>query len=127
LEALVFHPADMQEDETVISRSLHIKGELLAQVDLVIHGQIEGQIIGPQSQLMIKGAGRIRGDIHARSIIIEGLVRGDLYASETVTLSRSADVEGKIEAPEVVMEKGSRFNGNVRMDVVPTAVAVVQR
>jgi len=127
LESLVFHPAEMQEDETVITRSLCITGDLLAEMGLVIHGQIEGEIIDPQSQVMIKEAGRVRGDIHARSVIIEGMVRGDLYASETVTLSCSAVVEGKIEAPEVVMEKGSRFNGNVRMDVESTAVAVIQR
>ena len=119
VEALVNHPAQESENDGFITRSLAIRGELVAETDLWMNGQMEGNIIDPNYQVTVEEAGLVVGEVCARIVIVEGKIIGDVHASESVTLRGSANVQGKILAPQVVIEKGAKFNGNVQMDVAP--------
>jgi len=70
---------------SVLGPSLRFKGDLVADEDLVVQGQIEGSILHTRS-LTIGAQGRMQGDIKARRITVEGTVDGDLYALDSVVL-----------------------------------------
>ena len=55
------------------------------------------------------------GDIHARVVVIDGSVEGDLYGSESVVVHDTGRVTGNIFAPRVGLVEGAVFSGRIDM------------
>jgi len=108
---------------STLGATLRFKGDLIADEDLVIQGQIEGSILHTRS-LTIGSQGQIRGDIRARRIIVEGSVEGNLYALERASLRAGATVLGDVFAPEIVVDDGACLNGRVDMDNAPAVPTI---
>lgn len=108
---------------STLGATLRFKGDLVADEDLVIQGQVEGSILHTRS-LTIGSQGQVRGDIRARRIIVEGSVEGGLYALERASLRPGATVRGDIFAPEIVVDDGACLNGRVDMDNAPTVPTI---
>lgn len=108
---------------STLGATLRFKGDLVADEDLVVQGQIEGSILHTRS-LTIGAQGQVRGDIRARRIVVEGSVEGNLYALETVSLRPGATVRGDIFAAGVSMEDGARLIGRIDMDNAPAVPTV---
>jgi len=111
---------------SVLGPSLKFKGDLVADEDLVVQGQIEGSILHTRS-LTIGAQGRMHGDIKARRITVEGTVDGDLYALESCVLRAGAIVRGNVFANKVSVAEGARFSGRIDMDNAPTVPNVTGR
>ena len=108
---------------STLGATLRIKGDLVADEDLVIQGQVEGSILHTRS-LTIGSQGKVRGDIRARRIVVEGTVEGNLYALESVSLRPGATVCGDVFASGVAMDEGARLIGRIDMDNAPTVPTV---
>jgi cytoskeletal protein CcmA (bactofilin family) len=115
-------PDTANERMSILPPSLKFKGELTADEDLLIQGQIEGSIKHTQ-RVTIGKAGRVKANITAQVIKIEGTVWGDVHAERSVALESSGNLRGSIHAPSVSLIEGSRFNGTVDMDVKKAAAA----
>jgi cytoskeletal protein CcmA (bactofilin family) len=109
---------------SVIGPTLVFKGELSADEDLVIEGTIEGTIAHQEKNLTVGKRGRVKANIHAKAVIIEGTVVGDIRCDERVELAAGADVTGNITSPRVHLADGANFNGNIEMPVRQTESAV---
>ncbi len=46
---------------------------------------------------------------------MSGTVVGNIFATQKLTLHKSARVEGDIEATSIVMEEGAHMNGRITM------------
>ena len=103
----------------VIGPTLVFKGELSADEDLFIEGRIEGTIAHHKMNLTIGKQGRVKADIDATSVVIEGQLVGDIRSDGTVTLAKGANVEGNIFCAHIVMEEGARFEGKIDMGEPP--------
>jgi cytoskeletal protein CcmA (bactofilin family) len=108
---------------STLGATLRIKGDLVADEDLVIQGQVEGSILHTRS-LTIGAQGKVRGDIRARRIVVEGSVEGNLFALENVSLRPGATVRGDIYAAAIAMEDGARLIGRIDMDNAPAVPTV---
>lgn len=117
-------PAATSPKGSVLGATLRFKGDLVADEDLVVQGQIEGSILHTRS-LTIGADGVMKGDIRARRIVIEGTVAGDLYALECVTVRSTGHVNGSIYAPRVAIAEGAQFNGKVDMAHAPAVPSPV--
>lgn len=117
-------PAATSPRGSVLGPTLRFKGDLVADEDLVVQGQIEGSILHTRS-LTIGTDGAMKGDIRARRIVIEGTVTGDLYALECVTVRATGHVNGSIYAPRVAIAEGAQFNGRVDMAHAPSVPSTV--
>ncbi|HEY5567462.1 MAG TPA: polymer-forming cytoskeletal protein [Gammaproteobacteria bacterium] len=104
----------------IIGRSIHITGDLLGEEDLRIEGDVSGTIQLKNNSLTIGKEGKIKADIYAKAITVDGLTEGDIYGAERVTIRKNARVLGNITAPRVSLEDGARFKGSIEMD--PQAV-----
>lgn len=100
----------------VIGSSLVIKGEVTGNEDLFIHGQIDGKVTLHKNSVVVGREGRVKADIYARSIRVEGQVNGDLYGEGEVVIHKSGQVRGNITAPQVSLENGSKFKGAIDME-----------
>ncbi len=100
---------------SVIGPTLVFKGELEADEDLVIEGQVEGTIAHHKKRLTVGKLGRVKADIDASSVLVEGQLVGDIYGEEVVTLAGSSNVTGNIFSRRIVIEDGAKFNGKIEM------------
>jgi cytoskeletal protein CcmA (bactofilin family) len=107
---------------SVLGPTLRFKGELAADEDLMIQGQVEGSIEHSQS-LTIGTEGGVKGNIRARTVIIDGSVEGDVYGLESVAVRETARVRGNIFAPRVGLADGAKFTGRIDMDAAQSAAA----
>lgn len=108
---------------STLGATLRFKGDLIADEDLVVQGQVEGSILHTRS-LTVGAQGRMQGDIRARRIVVQGTVDGDLYALESVTLQSGSTVRGDVFAPKVAVEEGARLSGRIDMDNAPAVPTV---
>ena len=60
---------------TTIGESIVIKGELSADEDLVIDGQVEGNINLNQNALTVGEHGKVKATVVARTVVVAGKVR----------------------------------------------------
>jgi cytoskeletal protein CcmA (bactofilin family) len=108
---------------SVIGPTLVFKGELSADEDLVIQGTIEGTIAHHKKNLTVGKEGRVKADINAASVVIEGHVEGDIHGDDFVELAKSAVVTGNIFCGRIKMADGARFNGSIEMGSQPMSQA----
>lgn len=109
------NPYDTSSERiSVLGPTLRFKGELTAEEDLVIHGQVEGTL-GPAPRVTIGPEAKVKANVQATTVIVEGTVHGNLSAQSSVMVKETATVDGNIEAPAVTILEGARFNGNVSM------------
>lgn len=108
--------ADQQEGQvSVIGETLHFKGELSADEDLVVEGTVEGTVNQGKCCLTVRPKGKLLANVNATKIFVEGKVKGDLSATVSVTIRESGEVTGNIVAPRVAIQDGATFNGSIDM------------
>ena len=101
---------------SVIGPTLKFKGELSANEDLVIEGEIEGTIAHQDKNLTVGKQGRVNADIHAKMVEILGIVNGDIRSDKLVKLAKTAVVKGNIHCSRILMEDGAFFCGTIKME-----------
>ncbi|MDH3376770.1 MAG: polymer-forming cytoskeletal protein [Gammaproteobacteria bacterium] len=98
-----------------IGPSISIRGEVTGDEDLVILGHIEGMITLPNHDVTLGKDARVKANVSAKQVIVEGQVEGDVNGKEVVTIRHSGSVQGNISAQRVVLEDGCRFSGSIDM------------
>jgi cytoskeletal protein CcmA (bactofilin family) len=99
---------------THIAPGAKIVGQIQGSCDLVVDGEVEGQV-RLQSHVSVGAEGRVKGDIHARTVRIGGRVVGNVHGEEKVEILPSGRLEGDVSAPRVVLAEGAFFKGKVEM------------
>ena len=84
--------------------------------DLLIEGEVSGTVNLKNNSLTIGPQGKVRADVYAHSIYVDGYLEGDLFGSERVNVRKSATVKGNITSPRVSLEDGAKFKGAIEMD-----------
>src|SRR5690606_38509995 len=79
-------PAAGVREVAVIGPSIRIDGDLRGEEDLLIEGEVKGTVTLKDNRLMIGSQGRVRANVYAHSIEVEGLMEGDLYGTERVNV-----------------------------------------
>ncbi len=105
-----------ESGSTIIGSSISIKGEITGEGDLTVQGQVEGTIDVRNNKVTIDSTGRIKADINARIITIEGEVEGNLLGERKIVLRPSGRVLGDMKAPAINLEEGAKFKGNIAME-----------
>ena len=102
-------------DVTRIGKSIVIKGEVSGSENTYLDGELEGSVGLVDGILTVGPEGRIRADLQARNIVIQGRVDGNLYGLERVELKKSTVFVGNIYTPRITIEDGAFLEGNVRI------------
>jgi cytoskeletal protein CcmA (bactofilin family) len=100
-------------DVSHIGESIVIKGDVSGSGNVYLNGELEGSVDLLDSALTIGPEGRIRANLQARSIVVQGRVDGNLYGLERAELKKSATVVGDIYTPRIAIEDGAFLEGNV--------------
>lgn len=70
---------------------------------------IEGQC-NVQGTLIISETGRVKGEIHAERLIVNGIVEGECHAPHMQVLGKGK-VNGKVRSNDLCIEPGGKFIG----------------
>lgn len=100
----------------MIGPSIVIKGTVSGDEDLLIHGSVEGSVELGAHEVSVGQSGKVKADITAKVVRIDGEVAGDITGFEKVVISKSGNVRGNIVAPRVTLEDGAIFKGSIDMD-----------
>ena len=108
-----------------IGKSISIKGDLTGNEDMVIEGQVEGKVDLPNNQLTVGADGKVKAEIHAKSVVVVGHVDGNVFGLERIEIQATGRVEGDVTAPKLVVAEGAQLNGAIQMSQKgnPTATA----
>jgi cytoskeletal protein CcmA (bactofilin family) len=101
-----------------IGKSVVIKGELSGSEDLIIEGQVDGKIELRENVLTIGPNGKIKAQIFAKSVIVQGEVTGNVTATEKVDIRDNGSLDGDIASPRVAIAEGAHFRGSIDMQRV---------
>jgi cytoskeletal protein CcmA (bactofilin family) len=108
--------SDRQESTKVnIGKSVIIKGELSGSEDLTIEGQVDGKIELRQNVLTIGPNGRIKAEVNAKAVVVQGEVTGNITASEKIDIRDAGSVDGDLAAPRIAIADGAHFRGSIDM------------
>ncbi len=108
------------DERATIGASILVKGDLSGDEHLLIQGRVEGQITLDGNDLTIGSRGRVKADIHAKVISVEGEVRGNLFGEEKIVIRKTGNVKGNLVAPRVSLEDGATFKGSIDMGAKTT-------
>jgi len=104
-----------ERDMVNIGKSVIIKGELTGSEDLTIEGQVEGKVELKQNVLTIGPNGKIKAQIVAKAVVVQGEVTGNITATERVDIRDAGSVDGDLSAPRVAIADGAHFRGSIDM------------
>jgi cytoskeletal protein CcmA (bactofilin family) len=102
------------ENTTVIGAGTFIKGEMVFDADALILGTFEGKIT-TRGEIQIGQQATCKATIQGATVIVDGLVEGDIVGIERVQLNATARVIGNIVAAAMIMAPGAILNGQVRI------------
>lgn len=99
----------------VIGSKVKVNGDIISSEDLLVEGEVAGTITLSENELVIGTSGRVQANITAKTVRIEGEVKGDIDGSERVVICASGNVQGNVTSPRVMLEDGGRFKGSIDM------------
>lgn len=102
--------------ETLIARNTTIEGTVKFTGALTIEGKVIGDVVSESdkdSVVRITSDGRVSGDVRSRDVIINGHVKGNVYASGQLVFASDAVVDGNVYYNLIEIEKGARIKGNI--------------
>jgi cytoskeletal protein CcmA (bactofilin family) len=108
-------PKQLERDMVNIGKSVVIKGELSGSEDLTIEGQVEGKIELRQNILTIGPNAKIKAQVFAKAVVVQGEVHGNVTATEKVDIRDAGSVDGDVSAPRVAIADGAHFRGSIDM------------
>ena len=97
-------PDTARGEMILIGKSVVIKGELSCGEDLYIDGQVEGTIDPKGNRLTIGPNGRVKANVTASAVIVQGKLEGNIQASDRVDLKQSAVVMGDIATHRISID-----------------------
>lgn len=101
---------------TLISSDTVVVGDLRFSGNLDVEGLVQGNIVAhpdKEALLRIIGEGRVEGEIHVPSVVINGEVKGSVYASKQLDLAPRSRVDGNVYYNLVEMAAGAEVNGSL--------------
>ena len=101
--------------DSLIGSGTELHGDVHFKDGLHIDGTVKGNVIaeGENSMLTMSEEGRIEGEVRVHSLVLNGAVVGDVYASEHIELAPAARVTGNVYYNLIEMAMGAEVNGNL--------------
>lgn len=104
----------LPKTSTRLGVSTQLNGKLKFKDSLRVSGSFEGEIES-DGFLYVDAGAVVKADIRARSVVLGGTVRGNVFASERVEMLPSAKVYGNVRTARVRIGEGVIFEGQCEM------------
>ena len=102
--------------DTLVGSNSRVNGDLHFEGGCHIDGTVKGSVSADpdsSSALSISEDGSVEGGVTVPYVVLHGIVRGDLYASQRVELGQTARVIGNVYYNLIEMAIGAEINGKL--------------
>ncbi len=102
--------------DTLVGQHSRVLGDVRFTGGLHVDGTIKGNVYAEQqdnSMLSLSDHGTIEGEVRVPYVVLNGVVVGDVYASEHVELASNARVTGNVYYNLIEMAIGAEVNGKL--------------
>jgi cytoskeletal protein CcmA (bactofilin family) len=96
-----------------VGSGTRIRGKIHGEGDLVVEGQVEGDVVIRGDLTVAEGASVKSEAVEAQAVTIAGALEGDIAATGQVRLAAGARVRGNVRGSAVSIEDGARFSGRL--------------
>lgn len=110
----------MSCSKTWLGPSLHVKGDITGNDDLLVDGSVEGTIRLDGRTITVGTAAKLKADINAHDVVVSGQVKGDVRATRRIDIKKDGSVAGNLTTPEIMIEQGADFKGSIEIDTSET-------
>jgi cytoskeletal protein CcmA (bactofilin family) len=102
--------------ETLIGAKTRINGDVEFSGGLHVDGYINGNVsgeLGTDASLSVSEHGEIEGSVIVPNIVLNGIVKGDIDATDRVELGEKARVLGNVRYTVIETAVGAQINGKL--------------
>jgi cytoskeletal protein CcmA (bactofilin family) len=116
--------SDSAEATSVIGENSVFEGAFQVNGNLRIDGKFSGELTVSET-LVVGKNGFIDAQVQTKCAVVAGTIKGDLNASEKITLQSGSRLEGEMVTSKLVIEEGVSFQGscNTSKSVAPPKIA----
>ena len=103
--------------KSLIADGSHINGNISFKDGLRIDGEVSGDIRGHDDKttlLVISESAKVIGSVSADHIIVNGCIKGPVFAKYILELQPKARIEGDVHYAALEMHQGALISGQLR-------------
>ncbi len=98
------------EVNSTIGENSFFEGRFAVKGSLKIDGKFEGEAL-LVDQLQIGPKAKVKTNIYATSVVVEGIIIGNINATKRILLLSTARVLGDLKTPELIIQDGVILEG----------------
>ncbi|MCD6122406.1 MAG: polymer-forming cytoskeletal protein [Spirochaetales bacterium] len=106
---------------SIIGEGTRFKGEFDLNGLLRIDGDFSGTV-RTKGKVLVGSNGRAVCTIYGATVVVGGVIHGNIFATEKVILLSTGMMIGNILTPRLIIEEGVLFDGNCRIEEPQPAV-----
>lgn len=115
--------------DSLIGMGTTVEGNIQFSGGLRIDGRVHGNVVSTGDQpgmLVISEQAEVVGEIRVNHVIVNGSVKGPVYASETLDLQSKANVSGDVHYRRLEIQGGAVVQGMMVCEAEPQSEKVVK-
>lgn len=100
---------------TLIAPHTEVVGDINFSDQLYVAGKVSGNVVASSEKatLVVSEEGCVAGEVRVPNIVINGLIEGNVYASNKVELAPQAKVKGNLYYKLIEMQLGALVDGQL--------------
>ena len=103
--------------QTIVGFDSALSGVINTEFSIRLEGDFEGEI-RTQGTVFVGHKSKIKGNISALRLIVQGEILGDVDVVESIEIMRTGTIIGDIFGKKLIIDEGATFKGSVNMDVI---------
>ena len=118
LLGLAEHRFGHETTTTVIGEGMTLKGELHGAGPIMVFGRFEGDIV-VEGTITVGEGGEVDANISASTIVIDGVVRGNLSADTKVEIGPTGSLTGSVKSAALSASDGATVKSEIWLERTP--------
>ena len=103
----------LQGVNSIIGKTLIIKGEITGTESILIEGKVEGTIELPDDRVTVGRNGRVSANIAAQDIVVFGELMGNCDAGHHLDIRCEGSLYGDVVVSRISVEEGAYLTGSI--------------
>jgi cytoskeletal protein CcmA (bactofilin family) len=108
-------PPTSEEISAYLGKQTLFEGKMTFEGMFRLDGKFEGEIF-ESGTLIVGETASVKGKVGLHTIIINGIVEGEIYAKVRAEIHSTGKVYGNLYAPILIINEGGIFEGHCKME-----------
>jgi cytoskeletal protein CcmA (bactofilin family) len=112
---------DIKSAETIIGPSVRVEGDFISEHDIIIDGEVVGNISTASNLRIGKGA-VVKAKVDAKNAYIAGKIIGNVTVKEKLKITETSSIKGNVTAKVLEVKPGALLVGQCK--IIPKDVPI---